>query len=268
MTGVVQLGPLAMPTDRLLAMIAIWLFVMLAPWLLRRESPRAASVVWIALAAGFVVARLAYVASHAGAFSEDPITILYVWQGGFSAIAGIVAAAAILAAGLGTMSARAKGLAALAVAAAVWFVAARLVAAPAPMLPTGLMARRMDGSIVSFDAMRGTPYVINLWATWCPPCRRELPMLARVANARQGPPIFFVDQRESPAAVARFLSKEKLRLGTVLIDATGMVAERTASPALPTTLFVDADGRVRVVHFGEISRAALADGMDAIRRKD
>lgn len=257
-----------MATDRLFAVAAIWLFVALLPWLLRRDDARASRIAWLALAAGLIASRLVYVAQHWSVFSADPASIAYVWQGGFSAMAGALAAAAVLAIGFSSLAAKAKAIAVLAVIFGLWVAVAQIGTRSPPMLASGLTATGLDGQPVSLDAMRGRPFVLNLWATWCPPCRREMPMLAAAAKEAGSPPIVFVNQGETPAAIRGFLAGEGLQINNLVIDRLGQIARATESSALPTTLFVDAGGRVRVSHFGEISRAALADGLDVIAEED
>lgn len=268
LSEVVQIGPFAMATDRLLAVAAIWLFVALLPWLLRRDDARAARIVWLALAAGLIASRLVYVVQHWSVFSEDPVSMAYLWQGGFSAMSGVLAAAAVLAIGLRPLAAKGKAIAVLAVIFGLWIAITQIGTRPPPMLASGLTATGLDGRPISLDAMRGRPFVLNLWATWCPPCRREMPMLAAAAKEAESPPIVFVNQGETQAAIRSFLADEGLQLANHVIDRSGQIARATGSSALPTTLFVDAEGRVRVSHFGEISRAALADGLDVIKEKD
>ena len=268
LSDVVQLGPFAMATDRLLAVAAIWLFVALLPWLLRRDDARASTIAWLALAAGLVVSRLVYVVQHWSVFGADPASIAYVWQGGFSAMAGVLGAAAVLAIRFSSVAAKAKSIAVLAAIFGLWVAVAQIGTRPPPLLASGLTATGLDGRPVSLDAMRGRPFVLNLWATWCPPCRREMPMLAAAAKEAGNPPIVFVNQGETQAAIRSFLADEGLQLDNLVIDRSGQIARATGSSALPATLFVDAGGRVRVSHFGEISRAALADGLDVIEEKD
>lgn len=269
MSGVVQLGPLALATERLLAIAAIWAFAAAIPWLLGQNETKRNTVTWLALGIGIVAARTGYVAFHWSAFAADPPTILYLWQGGFSAPAGVAAAAAVLALRLKNARAKWKAVGTTAAIAGIWLAITTVTAAKdAPLLPSGLAARQMNGQTVALDQMRGTPFVLNLWATWCPPCQREMPMLASVAKSRPNPPILFVNQGEDGAAVARFLEKNNLILPHALLDQSGSFSRSLGGGGLPTTIFVDAGGRVQLSHFGEISRAALEDGIDQITTKD
>lgn len=266
MNGVVQIGPLAMATERLVAVIAIWTFLALIPWLFRRDEKRPSKIVWVALAVGVLTARLGYVAQHWKIFSEDPLAVLYMWQGGYSPLSGIIAAAAVLALGLPGIRAKLKSVGGLAAIAGLWFAVSQIgFSGQPPMLPPGLTATRLDGQTVSLDAMRGKPFVLNFWATWCPPCLREMPMLARVSQERPEPPIFFVNQGEDAAVVAKFIADQKFEINHAVLDRSGTIAQAVGATALPSTLFVDSTGHIRISHYGEISRAALEDGLDTIQ---
>ena len=111
----------------------------------------------------------------------------------------------------------------------------------------------------------GQPMVINLWATWCPPCRREMPMLIEVAEDSPVP-VLLANQGENQATIRAFLAEQQLSDDAVLTDPNGMLGRAVASPALPTTLFVDAAGEVVDVHAGEISRAALTAAIRDLQR--
>lgn len=95
--------------------------------------------------------------------------------------------------------------------------------------------------------------VVNLWATWCGPCRAELPLLER--EIARGAPVELVNVGEAPAVVVAFLRRENLVLPT-------RVGGEALTPALkvtafPTTLVVDAGGRVTARHLGPLNRAQL-----------
>ena len=121
-----------------------------------------------------------------------------------------------------------------------------------------------DGSTVSLSAFAGRPLVINLWATWCPPCHREMPVLAAAQRARPEIQFVFVNQGESAEVVARYLAANGLRLSNVVLDPARQTAKTTGSSGYPTTLFYDARGRLRKRHMGELSHATLG-GFDTVR---
>lgn len=76
--------------------------------------------------------------------------------------------------------------------------------------------------------------------------------------ARTSPvPILLANQGETASTIRSYLSREGLRTDAVRLDPTSALGKAIGSAALPTTLFIDADGNIRRIHVGEISRAAL-----------
>src|SRR3546814_8066422 len=75
-----------------------------------------------------------------------------------------------------------KGLATVVIFGAVWFTATALLRPDPRPLPDLPQLARLSGAPLMPENLAGRPFVVNLWATWCPPCRRELPMLADVRS--------------------------------------------------------------------------------------
>lgn len=119
---------------------------------------------------------------------------------------------------------------------------------PAP----ALSLRLLDGSTWSLAAQRGHPVLLNFWATWCEPCREEMPALAQLAEREKvsGLRVVAVNFREAEAAVRRFVESTSLAL-PVALDADGSVARLFDAHAFPSTVGIDAAGRVRFVVMGE-----------------
>ena len=111
----------------------------------------------------------------------------------------------------------------------------------------------------------GKPVVVNLWATWCPPCRLELPFLAAAQQREPGIAFVFVDQGEDAVTVGRYLGSARLDLANVLIDAGNKLGHEIGSTALPVTLFYDAGGRMVDSHVGALSPALLAGKLNRLR---
>jgi len=112
---------------------------------------------------------------------------------------------------------------------------------------------------------QGQPLVVNLWATWCPPCRREMPVFEQAQDEASDITFAFVNQGEDVALVNRFLDEQSLELGNVLLDARTALGDVTGAMAMPTTLFYDAEGRLVDTHFGELSHATLRQGLERLR---
>ncbi|MDZ7706134.1 MAG: TlpA disulfide reductase family protein [Trueperaceae bacterium] len=140
-----------------------------------------------------------------------------------------------------------------------------------------------NGNVVTLDDFRGAPLVLNMWATWCPPCREELPLFARVNDdlAAAGVPMSFllVNSNESQNAAATFLAEQNIDLPAVFdatreqrqalaedvrLDQTLDVLRRYRVRGMPTTFFIDADGIVRQVAVGMVTPQAMAQSLDSI----
>jgi peroxiredoxin len=118
----------------------------------------------------------------------------------------------------------------------------------------------LDGEVITLSELQGQVVVVNLWATWCPPCRAEMPALERVWNdyRDQGLLILAVDQREPPATVSAFAEEFGLSF-PILLDRDGAVGARYQLRAYPTTFFVGRDGVIRdMILGGPMSEALIA----------
>lgn len=210
---------------------------------------------------GFLAARLGFVLIWWSRYMDSPWSILYISDGGFLIWAGALASAAFAAWRVRKLPAL-KGPVGVAILTGwlVWIVAGgmlSLVQRTQIGMPDATLAR-LEGSTVKLAQVSDEPMVVNLWATWCPPCRREMPMLAAAQQRHPGVTFVFVNQRQGRAAIRDYLDDQNLQLNHVLIDAHGAIAQKVGSGALPTTLFYDADGNLVGTHVGMLTAASLA----------
>lgn len=264
MGTVVQLGPLVLALDRLAAVVAIWLFLGAGSWIARSYDKRGGTAAWMSAAVGIVAARLAFVIENVTAYASEPVEALYVWQSGFSPSAGVAAAGLTLVLMLRSR-ARWMSLAALAAVSLVWSMFTIIQDRSGRPLPSVAALTDVQGVPVSLASLDG-PYVINVWASWCPPCRREMPMLVETAAANPDVPIVLLNQGQTLAEVRDYLVEQRIDPGRVFVDPSGRFATEMGAMALPTTFFVGSNGQVRQVHVGEISRAALRWGIQDLRQ--
>jgi thiol-disulfide isomerase/thioredoxin len=125
---------------------------------------------------------------------------------------------------------------------------------------------RLDGGTVQLHSFVGKPMVVNLWASWRPPCRHEMPVL-RDAQAQYRDIVFiFANQGENADAVRQYLKTEQLALDNVLLDFKLQVGRQTASMGLPTTLFFNEQGILVERRIGELSAATLAQRIESLRK--
>lgn len=257
----ISLGPLALALERLFAVLGIIVFLTAANWICRRHGKDSEKAAWRALLVGLLAARLGFAGQNWPAFAVEPLTILYVWQGGFSPLVGLTAAAITLGLSLRrTPALLPMGIAFTGSAAAALAATALFLTSAHKPLPQGLVLHSLAGEARSLDERRGKPLVINLWASWCPPCRREMPMLIEEAT-RLPMPILLINQGEDAERVRAWLQGQKLAPANVLLDPDQRAAAAIGSAGLPATLFIDSKGVIRELHVGEISRAALLAGM-------
>lgn len=113
----------------------------------------------------------------------------------------------------------------------------------------------------------GKPMIVNLWASWCPPCRREMPLLAAAQQRETGVSFVFANQGESGPTVQRYLSTSQLRLDNVMLDRDAQLGFVAGSMALPITLFYDANGQLIGSRRGELSAAALATKLNQLHAR-
>lgn len=132
-------------------------------------------------------------------------------------------------------------------------------------LPPAELVDMQDNPGVLADYFDGRPLVVNLWASWCPPCVREMPMLEAAEQAHPDVRFVFINQREHADLVSQFLIEHGLELETVLRDHSGDFSAAVGAHVMPTTLFFDADADLMKRYYGEVDESTLQQGLSLIR---
>ncbi|MBE3599493.1 MAG: TlpA family protein disulfide reductase [Limnochordaceae bacterium] len=130
-----------------------------------------------------------------------------------------------------------------------------VVGSPAP----DFVLEDIQGRKVRLQDLQGKPVLINFWATWCPPCREEMPHIEEF-HRKYGDrvTVLGVDVGESPQKVKDFLGREKYSWRFAL-DESGEVMQKYLVFAIPTSFFLDKDGVIRAKFIGPMQPAHLRD---------
>ncbi len=150
-------------------------------------------------------------------------------------------------------------------------------AAPASLIPLGsgpavgqpapdFSLVGLDGKTVRLSDFRGQPVVLIFFATWCGPCKEELPRFQTTYqnDHPRGLQVLLVDLKESPTDVRSFATQLGLTM-PIVVDQQGVVASQGyALTNIPTTYFIDGDGVIRGVQSGPLSANTLAGNVDAL----
>lgn len=120
----------------------------------------------------------------------------------------------------------------------------------------------LDGQLHTLDEFKGRPLVLNFWATWCPPCRAEMPALQKVYDdyKDEGLVIIAINVQENPAVIQTFIEDYGLTF-PVLLDTTAATSRAYEQEAFPSTYFIDRDGRVADTAFGGPMSEAFIESM-------
>ena len=256
-----QIGPLALPVAPLIWLLSCGLAMLLASRLAPRAFARATGdAVFHATVLGLLAARLAHVALHLDAYARSPLAVIDLRDGGWNTTAGVTVGALWLAWHGWRHAAQRQALTlGLLAGLAFWMTASLATRLPADARMPGLALTTLEGAQPSTlaEAAAGRPSVVNLWASWCGPCRAEMPTLADAQQRDTTVAFLFVNQGESAATVRAYLEGERLPLREVLLDPGSTLGPAVGSRGLPTTLFYDASGRLVEAHMGALNAAAL-----------
>jgi cytochrome c biogenesis protein CcmG, thiol:disulfide interchange protein DsbE len=123
----------------------------------------------------------------------------------------------------------------------------------------------LDGGELWLAGLKGQPVVVNFFATWCTPCKKELPAFQALAGqyAERGLTFLLVDMQEDPDDVAVFLGELRVSLPAV-VDSSGEVGKTYRVRGLPSTFFVGRDGVIKQVQLGELDQRLLEAGISKI----
>ena len=263
----VSLGPLAISMQ-----LAVIYFTIIALWLLswffsRKQGASPSDALFNIVLLGFIGARVGFVLKYFDSYQSHLWQIIDIRDGGFLWIPGVVVGVLASIYHLWRKPAirQSLGISLLTgvLLAGTGFAMVHAIN-DSQNLPD-ISLRTMQGEAINIQDYKGKPLVVNLWATWCPPCRREMPVLQKAQSQYPDIQFVFVNQGEGVQEVSRFLSGEGLELSHSLMDVHTITGAIVGSHALPTTLFYDAEGKLQNNHLGELSEASIKHALQSIK---
>lgn len=228
-----------------------------------RRGARAGDTILGIVLVALSVSRLAFVAAYLPAYRTRWFSIIDIRDLGFAPLPGLIAGTLIV---LWVLLRRAdlRRPVALAVLSGLgsWIFATTVLHPKsheerAPRLELADLAGHMQ----PLERADGKPLVVNLWASWCGPCRTELPMLEEAQTRLPDIDIELVNEGEALSTVSDFLLDHGLKGESVMLDPDFAIARSVGAEAYPTTLFYDKQGKLLAVHLGLFSRATFQDAL-------
>ncbi|HMQ33628.1 MAG TPA: TlpA disulfide reductase family protein [Chloroflexaceae bacterium] len=122
-----------------------------------------------------------------------------------------------------------------------------------------------DGTTRRLSDLRGTPVLINFWATWCLPCVEEMPALQQAYDGAGGElQVLAVNRNELPAAIARFAPQVGVSF-PLIANIAGDIGDRYSVTSLPVSYFINSDGTIGAKHIGALTAQTLQERLDTLR---
>jgi thiol-disulfide isomerase/thioredoxin len=268
LSSAIQLGPLLLPFALLLFFASAGSTLALGTWL-SKSSAEVDRALWHALLVGIVLARLGFVYEYRSLYLAAPLTILDIRDGGWNPPIGLIGAWMFALNRERSAPAIKRPLRwALALGTAMFVVGTAILSlrvGSGQEMPE-LAFTSLEGKTVLLKEYEGKPTVVNLWATWCSPCVREMPVLHAAQEKHVDVNFVFVNQGEDSVQVSRWLESQRLPLRNVLMDPKRQASAAFQQKGYPTTLFFNAKGELVSSRTGELSAATLNEKLETLTR--
>lgn len=258
-----------MPLELLVVLAAVGCTLLVGKRIGAKTSGGIENALWYALLVGLAAARLAFVFEYRSLYLASPLAILDIRDGGWNpgvGLAGVWLYALYRWRSQPTLAVPMRWALLAGTAVFVTGTAYLTLRPHAGQQLPDLVFKSVEGEEVRLGSFVGKPTVVNLWATWCPPCVREMPVLQHAQTERPDVHFVFLNQGEPASLVARWIAGHGLTLRNVLIDETRHASATFKQQGYPTTLFFDAQGRLVSRRIGELSAATLNERLHQIAK--
>ena len=121
-----------------------------------------------------------------------------------------------------------------------------------------------DGRSLNLSDLRGRPVMLNFWATWCPPCRAEMPEIVEAARQDEDLVVLAINVLEDVVHVEKFAEEYEMHIPVVL-DADGAIQDLYQVRGMPTSIFIDRDGVIASTWAGMLDASRLDEQLAQIR---
>ena len=262
----VGVGPLSLSIGHLLLALAFVVALIVGALTGRKEKTPVAGTLADIFLVAMVSARIGFVVRYFGEYQGDWLGMIDIRDGGFDMVTGLVVALAFTGYLMWKRAAMRRALgSAVAAGLITWGGISGLIALMNQQtqgLPEVALTDLNERPVHLASLAGDKPTVVNLWATWCPPCIREMPVLEEAQQRYPNVNFVFANQGEHPETIRKFLMEQNLNLSHILSDRQNRFGRVVGSHGLPTTLFYNAQGHLVDTHMGELSRASLARSLE------
>ncbi|RTE87053.1 MULTISPECIES: TlpA disulfide reductase family protein [Gammaproteobacteria] len=265
----VSIGPFGFSISHLIFFISVACTFLVGYLLTRKNKKPLSDYIFRVIAVTLIAARVGYVIQYWQQYQNEWWQILNVRDGGFNLIAGFSFGILMLAWESWKHKERSKQLLVSCVLGATCFFTSHFVYQSwyfnPPDMPAMTLQSYAGDSVLLTEQYLGNPTVFNLWASWCGPCVKEMPILEDAQNRQQDVAIVIVNQGENREAIQQFLNEQNLQFTHNLLDVRSQFSTQLDTYVLPTTLFFNSEGALVDSHIGELSPARLEQGMRRAR---
>lgn len=260
----IHLGPIMLPWGIVIPLFSLIIAVFIAGLFKQKYHVQAEQwnqfkdSIWTAILIALLFARIGFVLLNLDSYLQHPVDILKIQDKGFQFYIGVIAGSLWIIWKTKSLSKKILTLcfAIFIFANAMGLSIFRHVQQQYQQFPQ-VQLNNLNQQSVKLTQFVGKPTVINLWASWCPPCHREMPVLNQAQTEYKDVQFIFINQGEDISTIHQYMLNNQLHLQHVLLDPEGLTAQSTGMYGLPSTLFFDASGKLIDTHMGEINHAVL-----------